>query len=115
MIRPSKLASISAFLDNSALVWEFYHYRQDLISKCRPSRDHLAISLIQKEKENPWILTQNVDDLHIQAGSKNVIELHGNIFRVTCINCGYNDNLDVIKGFPPDAPNAEMSLYQVLY
>src|SRR5215212_8330317 len=58
---PSKLASISAFLDNPAMAWEFYNYRQDLISKCRPSRAHLAISLIQKEKESSWILTQYVD------------------------------------------------------
>ena len=101
---PSKLASISAFLDNPALVWEFYHYRQDLISKCHPSRAHLAISQIQKEKENSWVLTQNVDNLHNQAGSKNIIELHGNIFRISCINCGYNDNYNVIMGVPPRCP-----------
>jgi NAD-dependent deacetylase len=61
----------------------------------------LAISQIQQEKENTWILTQNVDNLHKKAGSKNIVELHGNIFRMTCINCGYNDNFNIVMGVPP--------------
>ena len=95
---PSKLASISSFLENPGLVWEFYNYRQNLISKCNPGKAHLAISQIQQKKEDTWILTQNVDNLHKRAGSKNVIELHGNIFGISCINCGYN-------GFMENNPN----------
>lgn len=98
---PSKLASFSAFLENPILVWEFYHYRQDLISKCHPNPAHLAISKIQQEKKDSWILTQNVDDLHNRAGNKNIIELHGNIYRITCINCGYNDDLNENNEMPP--------------
>lgn len=95
---PSKLASISSFLENPGLVWEFYNYRQNLISKCNPGKAHLAISQIQQKKEDTWILTQNVDNLHKRAGSKNVIELHGNIFGISCINCGSN-------GFMETNPN----------
>ena len=91
---PSKLASLSAFQENPILVWEFYHYRQNLISKCNPSPAHFAISQIQQKKEDTWILTQNVDNLHNRADSNNIIELHGNIFGITCINCGYNKNVE---------------------
>ncbi len=79
-------------MENPILVWEFYHYRQDLISKCHPNQVDLAISKIQQEKKDSWILTQNVDNLHKRAHNKNIIELHGNIFRTTCISCGYNDD-----------------------
>jgi NAD-dependent deacetylase len=102
---PSKLASISSFMENPVLVWEFYNYRQNLISKCNPGEAHLAISQIQQKKEDTWILTQNVDNLHKRAGSKNVIELHGNIFGISCINCGYNgimeNNSNNIADYPP--------------
>lgn len=50
-------------MENPTLVWEFYRYRQDLISKCHPNPAHLAISVIQQEKDS-WILTQDVDNLN---------------------------------------------------
>jgi NAD-dependent SIR2 family protein deacetylase len=50
-------------MKNPTLVWEFYRYRQDLISKCHPNPAHLAISIIQQEKDS-WILTQDVDNIH---------------------------------------------------
>ncbi|MER5175319.1 MAG: NAD-dependent deacylase [Candidatus Nitrosocosmicus sp.] len=99
----SKLASISAFLKNPTLVWEFYHYRQDLISKCSPNLAHLSISQIQQDKKDTWILTQNVDNLHKRANSNNIIELHGNIFKTNCINCGFSDGelFDIIADILP--------------
>jgi NAD-dependent deacetylase len=88
----STLASISAFLENPKLVWEFYYYRQDLINKCHPNAAHLAISQIQLEKDT-WVITQNVDNLHQRAKNKNIIELHGNIFKTKCIYCGFKSEL----------------------
>jgi NAD-dependent deacetylase len=90
---PSTLASISAFLENPKLVWEFYFFRQDLINKCHPNDAHLAISQIQLEKKDTWIITQNVDNLHQKAKSKNIIELHGNIFKTKCILCDFKNEL----------------------
>ncbi len=89
----STLASISAFLENPKLVWEFYYFRQGLINKCHPNAAHLAISQIQLEKKDTWIITQNVDNLHQRAKSKNIIELHGNIFKTKCIFCGFKSEL----------------------
>jgi NAD-dependent protein deacetylase/lipoamidase len=70
---PMKLASVSAFIENPSLVWEFYTYRQKLISKCHPNGAHIAISNIQQQKKDSWVLTQNVDNLHERAGSNNII------------------------------------------
>ena len=100
---PMKLASVSAFIENPSLVWEFYAYRQKLISECHPNGAHIAISSIQQQKRNSWVLTQNVDNLHERAGSNNIIKLHGNIFKVYCIHCGYYGNMG--RDVPPLCPN----------
>lgn len=109
---PMKLASLSSFLKNPSLVWEFYTYRQNLISKCQPNAGHMAISKIQEQKGDSWILTQNVDDLHRRAGSRNIVELHGNIFKVNCIHCDYDLDITTIEDMdmPPKCPNCESIL-----
>ncbi|MGD1834854.1 MAG: SIR2 family NAD-dependent protein deacylase, partial [Nitrososphaeraceae archaeon] len=92
---PTKLASLSAFLNNPTLVWEFFIDRQKLINNCHPNEAHKAISNIENLKKNSWILTQNIDGLHQRSGSKNIIELHGNIFEIICIHCDYTEKIDV--------------------
>ncbi|HYP43341.1 MAG TPA: NAD-dependent deacylase [Candidatus Nitrosocosmicus sp.] len=110
---PAKLATLSSFLENPSLVWGFYSYRQKLISKCRPNPAHLAISKIEEQKKgDSWVLTQNVDNLHRLAGSKNIIELHGNIFKLSCIICGYSGymDMDVDMVLPPKCTGCESVL-----
>ncbi len=110
---PAKLASLSSFLENPSLVWGFYSYRQKLISKCQPNPAHLAISKIEEQKKgDSWVLTQNVDNLHRLAGSKNIIELHGNIFRLSCVRCGYSGNMDMDMDMvlPPKCTDCESVL-----
>jgi len=82
------LATPEAFAKNPALVWEWYHWRQSLIIKAKPNPAHYALVEIEKRFDKFLLLTQNVDDLHRRAGSKNLLELHGNIFRARCLNCG---------------------------
>ncbi|MDQ4074385.1 MAG: NAD-dependent deacylase [Thermoproteota archaeon] len=95
----SKLASFSAFTQNPSQVWEFYRYRQNMIAKCHPNAAHLSISAMENQGVDVWVVTQNVDGLHNRAGSKKIIELHGNIFRAQCIKCGYIGDVSVdIKG-----------------
>jgi NAD-dependent deacetylase len=74
-----------------------------LISECHPNGAHIAISNIQQQKKDSWVLTQNVDNLHERAGSNNIIKLHGNIFKVYCIHCGHHGNMD--RDAPPLCPN----------
>jgi NAD-dependent deacetylase len=86
---PSKLASHSAFISNPKLVWDFFYSRQRLVCQAECNDAHTAIGKFENTKpEKSWVITQNIDGLHQRAGSKNVIELHGNIFGVICLECG---------------------------
>jgi NAD-dependent deacetylase len=82
------LATPEAFMRNPKLVWEWYHWRQGIILKAQPNPAHFALAEIEKRMEKFLLLTQNVDNLHRRAGSKNILELHGNIFRARCLDCG---------------------------
>ena len=91
--RPEELATPEAFAKNPELVWEFYRWRMRLISKAKPNRAHLALAELERMGILKAVITQNVDDLHREAGNKNIIELHGNIFRIKCTRCDYRENL----------------------
>lgn len=86
--KPEELANFEAFVKNPDLVWEWYSYRRKIIESIRPNRGHYAIAEMEKHHKNFTLITQNVDNLHIRAGSKNVYELHGNIMKNYCIKCG---------------------------
>jgi NAD-dependent deacetylase len=99
---PMILASISGFNENPKLVWEFYKYRQELIYNCSPNLGHVSIANFEKIKKSSYVLTQNIDGLHEKAGSKNIIELHGNILKVECTECKFKDKIKQKKElFPP--------------
>ena len=78
--RPEELATPEAFRRDPALVWEWYEWRRDLIRRALPNAAHEALARL----EDAVVVTQNVDGLHTRAGSRDVVELHGNIFRVRC-------------------------------
>ena len=81
---PEELATPEAFQKNPALVWEWYTWRRALIANSNPNEGHLA--LVEMEAHIPYftLITQNVDGLHKRAGSRNVLEIHGNIMRSKC-------------------------------
>jgi NAD-dependent deacetylase len=101
--RPEELATFDAFMANPELVWEWYEYRRRIIEEIKPNPAHLALVEFQNYFEKFDLITQNVDGLHQQAGSKNVVELHGNIKRNKCIRCGakYETLEKIIQGIPP--------------
>jgi len=84
---PMKLASIEGFLKNPKEVWEFYNWRRELISKVNFNPAHKAIAELEEKKDDFLLITQNVDGLHRLAGSKKIIEIHGNIWKVRCTEC----------------------------
>ncbi len=84
----TELATPEAFEKDPELVWEWYHWRQGIILKAKPNPAHYAVAELEKKFNNFLLLTQNVDNLHRRAGSNKVLELHGNIFRARCLNCG---------------------------
>lgn len=85
------LATPGAFRKNPSLVWEFYHYRRELVRTKEPNRAHLAIAKLEEKlgtKDGRLVvITQNIDELHQKAGTKNVIELHGSLFKTRCLKC----------------------------
>lgn len=78
--RPEELATPEAFRRDPKLVWEWYEWRRGLIRDARPNAAHEAVARLS----DAVVVTQNVDGLHARAGSRDVVELHGNIFRVRC-------------------------------
>lgn len=85
--RPEELATPEAFDSNPELVWEWYNWRREIISRIRPNQAHYALADLEVNVPDFTLITQNVDGLHTLAGSKNVIELHGSIWRVKCQRC----------------------------
>jgi len=81
---PQQLATPEGFLADPKLVWEWYAYRRKLIAETQPNPGHFALAELGKLVWELTVVTQNVDGLHRKAGSRKVIELHGNITRVKC-------------------------------
>lgn len=88
----TELATPEAFNKDPSIVWEFYHYRRELMRAKHPNAAHTAIAeceeRLKKQGRRVVVITQNIDSLHARAGSKNIIELHGNLFKVRCTSCG---------------------------
>jgi NAD-dependent deacetylase len=92
---PTRLASFSAFIAEPKLVWEFFYSRQRLVCQANYNEGHKAIAVVEAKRPGICsVLTQNIDRLHQRAGSKDVVELHGNIFGVVCKECGFEEQLD---------------------
>jgi NAD-dependent deacetylase len=83
-----KLATPEGFREDPVLVWEWYQLRQRDIMNARPNRAHETIAEMEPHFERFDVITQNIDGLHARAGSRNVIELHGNIWRARCVRDG---------------------------
>lgn len=81
---PHELATPSAFARNPQLVWDWYAWRRKCVAQARPNAGHAALAELELRAREFVLITQNVDGLHQRAGSRNVVELHGNIARVKC-------------------------------
>ncbi|WP_409557580.1 SIR2 family NAD-dependent protein deacylase [Allomuricauda sp. SCSIO 65647] len=76
-----QVASPQGFASNPELVLEFYNQRRRQLLEVEPNEGHKALAVLE-EKFEVNIITQNIDNLHEQAGSKNVLHLHGELFKV---------------------------------
>ncbi len=86
--RPEELATAGAFKRDPKLVWQWYNWRRDIIGKAEPNAAHRVIASMEHFFADFALITQNVDGLHQKAGSRNILELHGNIWRNKCSECG---------------------------
>jgi len=85
--RAVDLATPEAFSRDPKLVWEFYNWRRDLIAPLIPNPGHFALARIERQAPRFTLITQNIDGLHKKAGSVNIVELHGNLWKVRCTRC----------------------------
>ena len=86
--RATDLATPEAFARDSRLVWELYNWRRELLAPLRPNAAHHALVDMERRIPHFTLITQNIDGLHQLAGSRNILELHGNIWWVRCTKCG---------------------------
>ncbi|HUI41064.1 MAG TPA: NAD-dependent deacylase [Terriglobia bacterium] len=86
---PEQLATPDAFARDPLLVWTWYDWRRGIIRGAEPNPGHRALAELEKLKGAGFTLvTQNVDGLHERAGSRRVVKLHGDIWKVRCTGCG---------------------------
>ena len=81
---PLELATPSAFERNPTLVWDWYASRREALRTVAPNPGHHALVDIERRVPSFLLATQNVDALHARAGSRALVELHGNLARVRC-------------------------------
>lgn len=86
--RPEDLATPEAFARDPRLVWEWYNWRRELLAATRPNAAHDALAAMEHRHPRFLLITQNVDGLHRMAGSRQLLEIHGNIWMVRCTGCG---------------------------
>ncbi len=85
---PMDIATPEAFARNPDLVYRFYNARRSQLSEVAPNAAHLALARLQREFEGDvFLVTQNVDDLHEQAGSAQVCHMHGELNSMLCRRC----------------------------
>ena len=83
---PEDLATPEAFRRDPKLVWEWYNWRREVISRCQPNATHHVITAWSQRYPRFRLVTQNVDGLHERAGTRGVIRFHGSIWEVQCWN-----------------------------
>jgi NAD-dependent deacetylase len=85
--RVEELASPQGFARDPHLVWTWYEERRTAHGSVEPSPAHLALARIERRVAGFMLVTQNVDSLHLRAGSRNVLELHGSLREAKCTRC----------------------------
>lgn len=100
---PYKLATPEAFAGDPAFVWQWYDERRQNLLNVKPNPAHLALAQLESQVDAFFLLTQNVDDLHEQAGSKTVVHVHGSIWQVRCTReeTVYEDRRAPMPELPP--------------
>jgi NAD-dependent deacetylase len=104
--RAEELATPSAFNQDPKLIWEWYDWRRGIISPKEPNPGHKILARWENVFPGVSLITQNIDGLHKKAGSKNILELHGNIWKVRCTEEGtISENFETpLKNIPPSCP-----------
>ena len=94
---PNKYANIHSFLKDPEYYWNFFkEVRYPVIKKAKPNKAHIALASLEENGKLEAVITQNIDGLHQLAGSKMVLELHGNTRLISCLNCKKQHTMDEV-------------------
>lgn len=99
---PEYMLSIDLFKSNPKMFFDFYKDKMNCLD-AKPNVIHKYLAKLEKEKKLEAIITQNIDGLHQKAGSKNVLEIHGSVYKNHCIDCGKSYSAEYVfnsKGIP---------------
>jgi NAD-dependent deacetylase len=101
--RPEELATPEAFAARPAVVWRWYRWRFEKVRAAAPNAGHREIARWQESFPSLLVATQNVDRLHQRAGSRDVVELHGDIWTARCQRCGEETGMEdaIARGGEP--------------
>ncbi len=106
--RAEDLATSGAFSRDPVLVWEWYAWRREVVAACRPNAAHEVIARWSRSFDRCTVITQNVDDLHVKAGTSNLLRVHGSLWELSCWqNCGtppWRDEAVPLTSVPPSCP-----------
>ncbi len=85
---PDKYANINYFMHDPSYYWRFFRdVRYPILKEAKPNQGHLALAKMESQGKCQSVITQNIDGLHVEAGQRRVIELHGNTRRFYCMDC----------------------------
>ena len=100
---PMEYAHIDAFMQNPGKVWKMLLELAELVRSAKPNKAHYALAQLEKFVQFSAVITQNIDNLHQEAGSSHVIEFHGNGKRIKCLSCGesYHQDEVPVHTLPP--------------
>jgi NAD-dependent protein deacetylase/lipoamidase len=98
---PMEYATIDAFRRSPEKVWNFYSERLGVLTEAEPNPAHVALAELERRGLVEAVITQNVDRLHEQAGSVNVLEVHGSLRTSSCLDCGHRESFDRVLELLP--------------
>lgn len=107
---PIEVALSGAMLrDRPEVCWKYIHQIEAACRGATFNRAHEIIAQIERRVPGTWVLTQNVDGFHARAGSRNVIEIHGNVEHLVCTKCTWSERVTSFEGLtpPPKCPGCD--------
>ena len=100
---PAKFANVDYFFKDPSYYWNFFKdVRYPIISAARPNPAHETLAGLEEKGLLSCLITQNIDGLHQMAGSRHVLELHGNTRRINCLTCRRDYSMDAVFGMLAD-------------
>ena len=97
------------FQRDPAVTWKYIHQIESSCRDAGPNRAHHVIAELEHRFDRVWTLTQNVDGLHHAAGSRNIIDIHGDVHWLVCTRCGHRWRVENYAGLPipPSCPECD--------